>query len=134
MHVSVAEALRERKSAGPPGPSLYERLGGNPAITLVVDDFVGNVAADSRINGRLATTDIPRLKVMLVDQVCEATGGPCTYTGRDMRAAHAGMRITDVEFDALVEGLVRSLDKVSAREKTELLGALGGLRPQIVGQ
>lgn len=99
-----------------------------------MDDFVGNVAADSRINGRLATTDIPRLKVMLVDQVCEATGGPCTYTGRDMRAAHAGMRITDVEFDALVEGLVRSLDKVSAREKTELLGALGGLRPQIVGQ
>lgn len=116
--------------------SLYERLGGTPAITAVVDDFVGNVAADSRINERFANTNIPRLKAMLVDQVCEATGGPCQYKGRDMKSAHAGMRITDAEFDALVEDLVMSLDKfkVPAGEKNELLGALGSLKPQIVGQ
>ncbi len=73
---------------------------------------------------------------MLVDQICQATGGPCTYTGRSMKAAHAGMRITSGEFDALVEDLVRSLDKlkVGAREKNELLGALGGMKGDIVGQ
>lgn len=84
-----------------------------------------------------------------MEQVCEATGGPCRYTGRDMRAAHAGMRsmtdvfsvtsasrITDAEFDALVEDLVRSLDKlrVPTAEQRALLGLLGGLRPQVVGQ
>lgn len=116
--------------------SLYERLGGTPAITAVVDDFVANVAADSRINGRFASTNIPRLKTLLVDQVCEATGGPCKYQGRDMKSAHAGMGITNAEFDALVEDLVKSLDKfkVPPEEKSELLDALASLRPQIIGQ
>src|SRR2546423_6557230 len=91
-------------------PSLYERLGGKPAITAVVDDFVGNVANDTRINKRFANADIPRLKSRLVDQVCEATGGPCKYTGASMRDAHTGMMITDAEFNALVEDLVKSLD------------------------
>jgi len=117
-------------------PSLYERLGGKPAITAVVDDFIGNVAADTRINKRFANADIPRLKGRLVDQVCEASGGPCKYTGASMRDAHKGMNITDAEFGALVEDLVKSLDKfkVPAKEKNELLGALGGMKPDIVGR
>lgn len=114
--------------------SLYERLGSKPAITAVVDDFIGNVAGDSRINKRFAHADIPRLKARLVDQVCEASGGPCKYTGASMRDAHTGMKITDAEFNALVEDLVKSLDKFKApaREKNELLGALGGMKPDIV--
>ena len=117
-------------------PSLYERLGGKPAITAVVDDFVGNVAADNRINHRFGGTNLPRLKAMLVDQICQASGGPCTYAGRTMRDAHTGMNITDAEFTALVEDLVKSLDtfKVPAREKNELLAALGGMKPEIVGK
>ena len=114
--------------------SLYDRLGGKPAITAVVDDFIGNVAGDTRINRRFANANIPRLKVMLVDQICEATGGPCKYTGRDMKSSHTGMGITDAEFTALVEDLVKSLDKfkVPGREKGELLGALGGMKADIV--
>ncbi len=116
--------------------SLYDRLGGKPAITAVVDDFIGNVAGDSRINQRFAGANIPRLKTMLVDQICQATGGPCTYTGKSMVEAHKGMNIEDADFTALVEDLVKSLDKfkVPAQEKNELLGALGGMKPQIVGQ
>jgi hemoglobin len=117
------------------GATLYERLGGKGAITAVVDDFVANVAADERINRRFAGTDIPRFKGLLVDQICEATGGPCRYTGRDMRTTHTGMDISEAEFAALVGDLVRSLDKfkVPAREKDELLTALGGMKGDIVG-
>lgn len=116
--------------------SLYDRLGGKPAITAVVDDFVANVAADARINRRFMGTNMPRLKSMLVEQICEATGGPCKYTGQNMTDAHRGMNIADGEFNALVEDLVKSLDKfkVPAREKNELLAALGGMKPQIVGK
>jgi hemoglobin len=80
--------------------SLYDRLGGKDAITAVVDDFVSACASDSRINAKFARTDIPRLKTMLVDQVCEAAGGPCTYAGRNMKGTHTGMGVTTGEFDA----------------------------------
>jgi len=116
--------------------SLYERLGGLPAIQAVIDDFVANVAADARINKQFAQTDIPRFKKNLVDQVCQATGGPCKYTGLDMKTAHKGMKITDADFTALVQDLVKSLDKfkVPAKEKNELLTALASMKPDIVGQ
>jgi hemoglobin len=116
------------------GRSLYERLGGNEAITAVVDDFVARCAADGRINGKFARTDIPRLKKNLVDQVCEAAGGPCTYSGRDMRQTHDGMSVTGGEFEALVADLVATLDSfgVGEAEKAELLGALAPMRADIV--
>ncbi len=114
--------------------SLFDRLGGNDAITAVIDDFVGRCADDSRINAKFARTDIPRLKTMLVDQVCEATGGPCTYTGRDMKEPHRGMGVTTGEFDALVDDLVATLDRfdVPTAERQELLGLLGPMKPHIV--
>jgi hemoglobin len=114
--------------------SLYERLGGKPAITAVVDDFVARVAADNRINGKFANANIPRLKTLLVEQICEASGGPCKYTGRDMKTTHAGMGIKGEEFDALVGDLVATLNKfkVPEREKNELLGALGPMKKDIV--
>jgi hemoglobin len=114
--------------------SLYDRLGGKTAVSAVVDQFVANVAGDSRINGRFATTDIPKLKGHLVDQICMATGGPCTYKGRDMKTTHAGMNISNADFGALVEDLVKALDtfKVPAREQGELLGLLGPMKKDIV--
>lgn len=116
--------------------SLYERLGGLPYIQAVVDDFVANVAADTRINQRFAKTDIPRFKKSLVDQICAATGGPCTYTGLDMKAAHKDMKVTEAEWNATVEDLVKTLDKykVAEKEKTDLLALLGPMKPDIVGQ
>jgi truncated hemoglobin YjbI len=114
--------------------SLYDRLGGKDAITAVVEDFVGNVAADKRINSFFAKTDIPNLKKQLVDQICEATGGPCSYTGKDMKTAHRGMNVSEADFNALVEDLVKSLDKfkVGEKEKGELLGALAAMKGDIV--
>ena len=114
--------------------SLYDRLGGKSAITAVVDQFVTNVAADRRINGRFATTDIPSLKGHLIDQVCSATGGPCHYKGRDMKHTHRGMQISTADFEALVQDLVAALDAfhVPAEEKRELLGLLGPMQEDIV--
>ena len=74
--------------------SLYERLGGNAAITAVVENFRDRVAGDDRINGKFAKSDLARLTKMLIDQVSEATGGPNRYTGRSMKDAHAGMAVT----------------------------------------
>lgn len=120
--------------SGEATPPLYDRLGGKTAITAVIDEFVGNVANDTRINGRFATTDIPKLKGHLVDQVCGATGGPCTYTGRDMKTTHAGMRITNADFTAMVEDLVTALNtfNVPQAEQKELLGLLGSMKSDIV--
>jgi hemoglobin len=114
--------------------ALYERLGGLDAIKAVVDAFVARCAGDERINKKFARSDVPRLKKMLVDQVCEATGGPCTYTGRDMRETHDNMAVTAGEFDALVEDLVATLDEfdVPKPEQEELLALLGPMRDEIV--
>ena len=114
--------------------SLYERLGGIDAVTAVVGDFRDRVARDERINGKFARTDLGRLTKMLIDQVCEATGGPCKYTGRSMKEAHAGMKVTTGEFGALVDDLVATLNhfKVGKGEQDELLGVLGPLMPDIV--
>ncbi len=114
--------------------SLYERLGGLEAIMAVVDSFVARCAGDDRINKKFGRTDVSRLKKMLVDQVCEATGGPCTYTGRGMEETHDGMQVTAGEFDALVEDLVATLDgfDVPKPEQDELLALLGPMRDGIV--
>lgn len=118
----------------PKAKSLYDRLGGLPAIQAVVAEFVGNVAADATINQRFFNTDIEDLKKKLSDFVCMATGGPCKYAGKDMGTAHAGMDLVEDEFNSLVGDLVKALDKfkVPDKEKGELLGALGPLKPQIV--
>src|SRR5262249_35810055 len=119
-------------SAAPPAMaeekrrSLYDRLGGLPAITAVVDAFVAGVAADKRINQRFFNTDIPHLKVLLAQFVCVATGGPCQYEGRDMKSAHAGMDLVDDEFNALVGNLKGPLGKfqIGATAPNELPRAL----------
>ncbi len=121
--------------------SLYSRLGGIDAISAVTDQFLANVAADNAINARFAATvaNPARLELLrhnLIDQICEAAGGPCKYKGKNMRDAHKGMNITQAEFNALVADLVAALNKfkVPEKEKSELLGILGPMQSDIVGQ
>jgi hemoglobin len=135
--VAVAASLSAAGAhAKPPGgtKSLYARLGGKPAIRAVVNDFVGNVAADKRINKFFAKTNIPNLKRQLTNQICQGSGGPCKYTGRSMKDAHRGMGVSGADFGALVEDLQKSLNKfkVPAREQGELLAILGPMKKDIV--
>jgi len=114
--------------------TLYERLGGTGPITAVVGKFVTIVGGDKRINGYFAKADLVQLKKHLINMVCQASGGPCEYTGRDMKTAHKGMGVTGAAFGALVEDLVEALDtfNVPAKEKGELLGVLGPMQKDIV--
>ena len=117
--------------------TLYERLGGYNAIAAVVDDFVGRLISDKQFEKFFAgasTDSKKRIRQHIVDQFCAATGGPCIYTGRDMKTSHAGLGITEAEWDAAAKHLVASLDKfkVPEREKGEVLAFVTSLKKDIV--
>jgi hemoglobin len=136
---ACASSPSDAPSSAPATPTLYQRLGGREAIKQVVDDFVANLAADPRVNARFKGLDaakVAKLQTNLADQICDVTGGPCAYLGRDMKAVHAGMNITEAEWNATVEDLVKTLNKfkVGPPEQRELLSALGGMKKDIVGQ
>ena len=125
------------KQSAPTTPrdsALYDRLGRIDAIKKVVDDFITNVQADQRISAYFVSTDIAQLKQLLADQLCEASGGPCKYTGKNMREAHTGMGVTKDDFAALVEDLVKALDAngVAAADRDALLKAVGAMEGDIV--
>jgi len=119
--------------------SLYKRLGGYDAIAAVTDDFIGRLAADktlSRFFVGHSKESLGRIRQLVVDQLCAATGGPCVYIGRDMKSSHQGMGITEADWNTTVVHLVATLDKfkVPEREKKEVLGAVSGLKKDIVDQ
>lgn len=135
----LALGLTPLLTAADADKSLYERLGGKPAVEAVVSDLVDRILLDQRINGWFAHAGsspeaTAAYKSTLTDFVCQNVGGPCEYKGRDMVAAHTGRAITDAAFGAVVEDLIASLEKfnVPQKEQDDLLGLLGGLKPDIV--
>ncbi len=123
-------------AAGAKGDALYRALGGTNGIAKVVDAALVEIHGDLRINVFFEKTDMADLRRLLIEQLCAATGGPCEYTGRSMEEAHSGLNLTDADFDAFVEDLVRAMDsqKVPKDLQKQLLGLLGPMRPQVVGQ
>lgn len=118
------------------GAALYDQLGGRDGIARTVDAILQRVLADARINALFTATDPAELAPLLTDQICAAAGGPCTYTGRSMEEAHAGLEISEAQFAAFVEDAVAGMESqdVPADAQQALLGALGGMKPQIVGR
>jgi hemoglobin len=117
--------------------SLYERLGGYDAIAAVVDDFVGRLIQDpqfSRFFVGLSADSKKRVRQHIVDQFCAAAGGPCLYTGRDMKTSHTGLGITEADWNAAAKHLVATLDKfkVPQKEKDDLLAFVSSLKKDIV--
>ena len=120
-------------------PSLYKRLGGYDAIAAVTDDFIGRLATDKSLQRFFAghsKDSLGRIRQLVVDQLCAATGGPCVYIGRDMKTSHQGMGITEADWNAAAGHLVATLDKlkVPEREKNEVLGAITSFKNDIVDQ
>jgi hemoglobin len=118
-------------------PTLYSRLGGYDALAAVTDDFIVRLVQDKDL-GRFfqgASDDSKkRIRQLIVDQLCSATGGPCLYIGRSMKASHAGLGISESEWDISVKHLVETLDKfkVAEKERADLLALLTTLKPDIV--
>jgi hemoglobin len=114
--------------------SLYDRLGGLDMINALTESWVARVGGDDRANGKFVRTDIPRLMKEVADQLCEAAGGPCTYTGRSMAETHRGMQTTAGEFDVVMQHLGAALDElnVPGAEQAELVGLLMPMRDDIV--
>ena len=126
-------------AAGQSYASLYDRLGGLPAIRAVLDDYTERILADERVNPWFAHAVASKERAeaytaRLADFISQGTGGPCRYKGGDMASVHKGRGVTEEAFDALVEDLVAALDKfhVPEPEKAELLGLLGPMKAAIV--
>jgi hemoglobin len=123
--------------AQPADDSLYRRLGGYDALAAVTDAFIVRLATDDQI-GRFFVghgEDSQRqIRQLVVDQLCAATGGPCVYIGRDMRTVHAGMGITEADWDRSVEHFVATLGQFSVpeRERQELIAIIAPLKAEIV--
>jgi hemoglobin len=121
------------------GDTLYKRLGEYNAIAAVTDDFIARLATDKQVGrffaGASESTQ-KHIRQLVVDFLCNATGGPCFYLGRDMKTVHTGLKITEKDWDISVKHLTATLDKfkVPAKEKSEVLTAIGGLKKDIVGQ
>ena len=130
--VGLTLALFNRVHAG--DTTLFDAMGGQPALQTTVDRFADIMEADDRINFTFAETDIPKFKKLLYDQLCALSGGPCKYSGRDMRTAHAKLNITNAEFNALAEDLYLALDaaQVPYRLQNKLVAMLAPMQRDIV--
>ena len=122
-----------------PATSLYRRLGGYDAIAAVTDEFIGRMIADPQLGSffsQLSTPEKQRIRQMVVDQLCAATGGPCVYVGKDMKSVHKALGITQEDWDIAVKHLSGTLTKfnVPAREQRELLAIVSSVRGDIVTQ
>ena len=117
--------------------TLYERLGGYDAIAAVVDDFVGQLATDPELGTffkGFSDDSIQKIRQHVVDFICNATGGPCVYTGRDMKTSHKGLGITEAQWNKSVEYLKNTLNKfkVPEKEQNELFAAVSSVKNDIV--
>jgi hemoglobin len=115
--------------------SLYERIGRYDAISSVTDEYLRGIRSDpqfARFTGRGADS-LRRAKQLLKDQLCALTGGPCSYIGRDMKTAHAGLGITAEEWAVNMKYMAAALDKakITGKEKAEFLAIVESLKPQI---
>lgn len=133
----LAACVTARGGTHAPAASLYARLGGYEALAAVTDDILAREVADPVVAPffkGLEVRDLQRIRQHLLDQLCAATGGPCFYPGKDMKAAHAEMEITEAVWNAFTGHIGASLDKfrVGDRERNELVAIVGSLKADIV--
>jgi hemoglobin len=139
------EGLGERPLTPVKAPerSLYERLGKEEGIARIVDEWMAQSVTDPRVNFVHKGTDVrwtpteanlTRLKTGMVKFLCERTGGPLRYDGRDMKSVHQGMQISGGEFDAMKKDLKDTLKllKVKEKEQNELFKVVESVRRDIV--
>lgn len=115
------------------GDTLFDRLGGSDDVKAVVNRTIDLSVADPRIASTFENTNLVRLKKLLFEQICQLTGGPCTYNGRDMRKSHAHLKIRNFHFNALVENMQTAMDEAQIPNATqnELLAILAPMQRDV---
>ena len=124
---------------GPPalaGDPLYLRLGGQAGVARIVNESVTLWLADDRIKGDFDNINLDRLRTRLADQICQLAKGPCVYKGRSMRAAHAGLDLTQAKFNALAEDVQTAMERVGIPYWTQnkLMALLAPMQRDVVTQ
>ena len=135
--LALAGCAGAPQTAAPPAKdALYHELGGTEGITKVVDLFFRRLNSDARINTLFRNVDHDDLRRLVIEQLCEATGGPCKYTGRSMEEAHSGLNLTNADFDAFVGDLTAALDEAKVPKATQkkLIALLAPMRSEVVGK
>lgn len=129
---SAQQATADAQTAS--AASLYERLGGERNIRAIAADIVDNHLRNELVRPRFANSDRNRLIRLATEFICMGTGGPQQYSGKDMRAAHRGLNISEQEYMAVVDDILAALDKhaVGAQERSEMLSIAYGLKGEIL--
>ena len=114
--------------------TLYDQLGGKEGVEQIVELLLTRISDDPRIASQFAAIDILNLNDKLIEQICFESGGPCTYTGKGMAEAHAQLKVTNADFNALVEDLIWAMDQRDIPRTTQnrLLARLAPMHPDIV--
>jgi hemoglobin len=134
---SAAQAPGATAAPAPPPATLYQRLGGYDSLAVLTDDFVARLARDrslARFFANVNDASKGRMRQLMLDQLCAASGGPCIYPGRDLKTAHQGLGIRESDWAATIGHLIASLDKykVGPKEKDEVLQWVARLKRDIV--
>ena len=132
--VTAAIAFAPAGQAQTANDALYQQLGGQPGLVVLMDDFMERLIADQRMNPFFKDVDQKHVKEELVIQFCEVSGGPCKRKGPDMKKAHAGFDINKAAFNALVEVLQQSMDArgIPFGTQNRLLAQLAPMHREII--
>lgn len=132
--VLAASAAFAAPAAAQTDDSLYQQLGGQPALVALMDDFMPRLLADKRMGPFFKDVDHKHVKAQLVAQFCEVSGGPCKLKGPDMKKAHSGFDVSKGDFNALVEVLQHSMDAqgIGFGTQNKLLARLAPMHRDIV--
>ena len=134
VRLAAISALALMSAGARADKTLYESMGGEPALRTAVEHFADLVQTDDRINFTFAEADMSKFKKLIFEQLCNLSGGPCKYTGRDMRTSHVKLNINNAEFNALAEDLYIALDRagIPYRLQNKLMALLAPMQHDIV--
>ncbi|MCO4856135.1 group 1 truncated hemoglobin [Herbaspirillum sp. WGmk3] len=136
LTLAGALGLAQAQAPATPDDSLFRALGGLPVIERVVQDFMDNMLADARIRHTFDNSNVKRVREKLVEQFCQLSGGGCVYTGDPMREVHQGLKLSNADFNALVEDLQLAMDKngIPSRTQNRLLALLAPMQRETVSR
>lgn len=114
--------------------SLYDSLGGKETVADIVENFIYEIQYDPTVLPYFEGSDIERFRDKLEEQICAVSNGPCSYTGDTMEQVHAGMAISEQDFNRTVDLLINAMDKagVPHRLQNELLARLAPMREDML--